>query len=143
MCLSDWKNNLSSLSNCYFFYCSPHMVILFPTLKEQKLSLFCLIFLYRFCSMIHDFIFLLLFLDRAERHKFWPRRWLFFPLFSSLQKRGKKRMNSKNHDQKSCLSALSYRNNSIVITSDEDPDLLWNWILIHISGELVSISIFI
>ena len=48
--------------------------------------------------------------DRAERHDFWPHFWFFFSPFSSLlTKRGKKkrRMNSKNLDQKACLSARS------------------------------------
>jgi len=48
--------------------------------------------------------------DRAERHDFLPQLWLFFtPFFFPLKKRGKKkeRMNTKNRDQKSCLSARS------------------------------------
>ena len=41
--------------------------------------------------------------DRAERHDFWPRLWLFFPpfIFPPKKKReGKRRMKSKNRDQK-------------------------------------------
>ena len=48
--------------------------------------------------------------DRAERHDFWPRLWLFyFPFLFPPKIRGKKKrkMNSKNCDQKSFLSARS------------------------------------
>ena len=48
--------------------------------------------------------------DQAERHYFCPRLWLFFfPFLFNPKKRGKKkrRMNSKNRDHKSCLSARS------------------------------------
>ena len=49
--------------------------------------------------------------DRAKRHIFWPRLWfLFLPFFFLSRKRGKKKrkINSKNLDQKSCFSAGSY-----------------------------------
>ena len=48
--------------------------------------------------------------DRADRHEFWPSLWLFFSLFLfSPKQRGmkKRKMKSKNRDQKSCLSARS------------------------------------
>ena len=53
--------------------------------------------------------------DRAEGYDFWPRLWSFFsPFLFPPRKRGKKkrRMNSKNRDQKSCLSARSIINKS-------------------------------
>ena len=46
--------------------------------------------------------------DRVVRHDFWQRLWLFFyPFLFPPKKRGKKkgRMNRKNCDQKSWLSA--------------------------------------
>ena len=53
-----------------------------------------------------------IFQDRAERHDIRPRLWLsFFPVRFPPKIRGKKkrRMNSKNRDQKSCLSARSHK----------------------------------
>ena len=49
-----------------------------------------------------------------ERHDFWPQLWLFiFPFLFPHKKRGKKkrRMNSKNRDKQSCLSARSRKQN--------------------------------
>ena len=52
-------------------------------------------------------------MDRSSRKAFFlPHFGYSLPLFSSLlKKRGKKnsRMNRKNRDQKSCLSARSFR----------------------------------
>ena len=48
--------------------------------------------------------------DQTERHDFWPRLWLFFSTFLFLPKKTekkKRRMNSKNCDFNSCLSARS------------------------------------
>ena len=58
--------------------------------------------------------------DRAERHEFWPRLCLFFsPFLFPPKKIGiqKMRMNSKNHDQKTCLSAqsINFSNTAIAI----------------------------
>ena len=57
----------------------------------------------------YDFRFLNL-CDWAERHDFWPRLMLFFSSFLfPLKKEGRRKeeWDSKNRDQKSCLSARS------------------------------------
>ena len=45
----------------------------------------------------------------SRKYGFWSRLWLFFfPfLFPPKKRKEEMRMNSKNRDQKSCLSALS------------------------------------
>ena len=48
--------------------------------------------------------------DRAERHDLKSRLWLFFSPFlfpPKIREKKKRRMNSKNRDFKSCLSARS------------------------------------
>ena len=69
-----------------------------PFKKFLKYQVLCI------CFLVFTF-------DRAERHEFWPRLWLFFsPFLFPPKKRGEKksRMNSKKRDQKSCLSARSF-----------------------------------
>jgi hypothetical protein len=64
--------------------------------------------------------------DWAERHNFWPQLWLFFSHFLFPPKKKKKRrMNGKNRDQKSCLSAWSKWTN--IALSSDNPYFFW-WI---------------
>ena len=78
-----------------------------------------------FLSHIYNPNLIELKIDKAEMYDFWPRLWLFYsPLLFSPKKRGKKkrRMNRKNGDQKSCLSARSKKSTSVI----KESPLKWN-----------------
>ena len=58
-------------------------------------------------TFLQIYIFLYMFIDKAERYDFWPWPWLFFsPFLFHLKKEGR-RMHIKNRAQKACLSARS------------------------------------
>ena len=67
--------------------------------------------------------------DRAERHDFRSILWIFFSHFLFPdKKRGKKkrRMNSQNRDQKTCLSARSFLRSDDALTFGLNENLIIN-----------------
>ena len=74
---------------------------------------------------IFDFWYQVLkYIDRAERHDFWPQFLLFILLFFFLFLEGKikREKNNQSRDQKSCLSARS-----IYLASRGGESLVWLW----------------
>ena len=54
--------------------------------------------------------------DRADRHDFWPRLWLFSsPFLFPPRKRGEKKRRMNRKHQKSCLSSWSKRRNILLV----------------------------